>query len=171
VPSPFGEGCGDSPVASWLLRLLLTHATAASVFRKESTAPSSGHRRTLNSPMRRASLDMLCCVCGMSMESKSNHSHSGFGWSEVRNVTASCARAAAVKIARLSALIISSQCLSTARREPSPGLSSKAAALRRRLIEMSTFRVYRYEAHRLLWTMAQHLPERRTLGSGSADAV
>jgi hypothetical protein len=111
VPSPFGEGCGDSRVASWLLRLLLIHATAASVFWKERMAPSSGHRKTLNSPRRRASLDMLCCVCGMSMESKSYHSHSGFGWSEVGNATASCARAAAVKIARLSALIMSSQCL------------------------------------------------------------
>jgi hypothetical protein len=39
VPSPFGEGCGDSRVASWLLRLLLIHATAASVFRKERVRP------------------------------------------------------------------------------------------------------------------------------------
>jgi hypothetical protein len=31
-------------------------------------------------------------------------------------------------------------------REPSPGLSSKVAALRKRLIEMSTFRVYRYDS-------------------------
>ena len=31
-------------------------------------------------------------------------------------------------------------------REPPRGLSSKAAALRRRLIEMGTFRVYRYES-------------------------
>jgi hypothetical protein len=56
-------------------------------------------------------------------------------------------------------------------REPSPGLSSKVAALRRRLIEMSTFRAYQYEGTTIIVMMAQDLTKRGTLGPGSAGAV